>query len=81
MFSLLYYPDILPYPTPFVKHYFLFFIIQIPVYRFDDCHANLPLPLGEVAPQGPERVFPLSVTADAVPALPEGEPSVRITAR
>ena len=29
--------------------------------------------MGEVPPQGAERA--LSVTADAVPALPEGEPS------
>ena len=37
--------------------------------------SHLPLPLGEVPPQGAERA--LSVTAKAVPAPPEGEPRNR----
>ena len=36
---------------------------------------HLPLPLGEVPPQGAERA--LSVTAKAVPAPPKGEPRPR----
>ena len=35
--------------------------------------------MGEVPPQGAERA--LSVTADAVPALPEGEPSIAFRIR
>ena len=39
----------------------------------------LPLPMGEVPPQGAERA--LSVTADAVPAPPRGEPSTAFRIR
>ena len=42
--------------------------------EFDALAVRLPLPMGEVPPKGAERA--LSVTAKAVPAPPEGEPSL-----
>ena len=55
--------------------YFLLYIFQIVVYHSVCTAPNLPLPLGEVPHKGRRGYWnPLSVTAYAVPALPEGEP-------